>query len=77
MTTELRAPWGKVRVVCYKPRKHSMHWVGDYKKRRAFRIVNRRNGKRKTGMYPIFLAYDTLGNRVCGDLNPDGPGFSP
>ena len=68
MSTELKAPEGKTRVVGVDLFDHEDYLVGDYDdQNEAFRVVDERNMKRTGSMDDIYYAYDDKGEYVRGN----------
>lgn len=78
MTTELRAPKGKTRVVGVDLFDHGDYIVGDYDDRsEAFRVADEHNSKRGGSMDDVYYAYDDNGRYIRGNEDVNGPGVSP
>lgn len=78
MTTELKAPTGKTRVIDVDLFDHGNYLVDDYDDQdEAFRITDEHNSKRSDPMDDVYYAYDDTGRHVRSNENVDGPGVSP
>ena len=68
MTTELRAPKGKIRVVGVDLFAHEDYLVDDYDSREtAFQVADEHNKKRPGPMADVYYVYDDKGNYIRGN----------
>jgi hypothetical protein len=68
MTTELKAPTGKTRVVGVDLFDHGDYLVGDYDTpEEAFKIADGHNTKRSGSMDNVYYVYDDQGRYIRGN----------
>jgi hypothetical protein len=68
MSTELKAPEGKIRVVGIDLFDHGDYLVGDYDKREeAFEVADGNNTKRTGSMDDIYYVYNDQGEYIRGN----------
>lgn len=68
MSTELKAPSGKTRVVGVDLFDHGDYLVGDYDSRdEAFEVADSHNRRRKGSMDDVYYVYDDAGRYIRGN----------
>ena len=68
MTTELKAPSGKIRVVGVDIFDHEDYLVGDFTSRNeAFKVADDHNIKRSGSMDDVYYVYDDAGRYIRGN----------
>ncbi len=78
MSTELKAPAGKTRVVGVDLFNHEDYLVGDYDTpEEAFRVSDERNIERKDVMDDVYYVYSDEGRLVRTNTAVSGLGVSP
>jgi hypothetical protein len=78
MSTELKAPEGKIRIVGVDLFSSEDYLVGDYDDQdQAFRVADEHNSERSGSMSDVYYGYNDQGRYVRGSENVKGPGVSP
>ena len=68
MSTELKAPKGKTRVVGVDLLDHYDYLIGDYESAdEAFRVADEHNKKRSGSMDDVYYVYNEIGRYIRGN----------